>query len=110
MTDKEYAAKIYCRAFSVVSDTGDAYTQGILDVIDSLDNREQLALKSYFRDGNTYKQTSIVLGGVSSETARRIVQKALLKLRHPHRLCYMSLKAVADRQNELRSPVKTHNN
>ena len=94
MTDKEYASKIYCRAFSVTFDDGDSYTQGILEAIDSLEAREQLALESYFRRGNTYKKTAILLGGVSNETARRVVQKALLKLRHPYRLRNMSIKTV----------------
>jgi len=96
MTDIEYASKIYCRAFSVSSDSGDAYTQGILELIGSLDAREQLALESYFRHGNTYKQTASILGGVSNETARRVVQKAMLKLRHPYRLRNMSIKAVGN--------------
>ena len=96
MTDNEYAAKIYCRAFSVASDNGDANTKGILDAISSLDNREQLALESYFRHGKTYKQTALILGGVSNETARRVVQKALLKLRHPYRLRSMSIKVATD--------------
>jgi len=96
MTDCEYAAKIYCRAFSVDTDNGDAYTQGIFGAINSLDIREQLALESYFRNCNTYKQTAIILGGVSNETARRIVQKAMLKLRHPSKLRYMSIKAAGD--------------
>ena len=94
MTDCEYASKIYCRAFSVTSDNGDAHTQGILKVIDSLETREQLALESYIRHGNTYKQTAIILGGVSNETARRIVQKAMLKLRHPSRLRFMSTNSI----------------
>lgn len=92
MTDNEYASKIYCRAFSVTSDSGDACTHGIFEEINSLESREQLALESYFRHGNTYKQTAVILGGVSNETARRIVQKALLKLRHPYRLRNMSVK------------------
>jgi len=94
MTDKEYASIIYCRSFSVDSDGGDAHMGGILKTIGSLETREQIALESYFRHGNTYKQTAIILGGVSNETARRIVQKALLKLRHPTRLRYMSVKAI----------------
>ena len=96
MTDNEYAYLIYCRVFSGALDNSDAYTHGILEQISTLDTREQLALESYFRHGNTYKQTAALLGGVSNETARRIVQKALLKLRHPYRLRYMSLKAVKD--------------
>jgi len=96
MTDDEYAYVIFCRVFSGASDNDDAYTHGILEQIRSLDIREQLALESYFRHGNTYKQTASILSGVSNETARRIVQKALCKLRHPYRLRYMSLKAVRD--------------
>ena len=96
MTDNEYALKIYCRAFSAVSDSEDANIPGILEEVKSLDVREQLALESYFRNGNTYKQTAIILGGVSTETARRIVQKAMLKLRHPYRLRKMSIKALKD--------------
>jgi len=97
MTDIEYASKIYCRAFSVNSDSGDADTSGILEVLSTLDTREQLALESYIRHGKTYKQTALLLDGVSNETARRIVQKALLKLRHPYNLRNMSLRAVAER-------------
>jgi len=94
MTDNEYAYIIYCRVFSGALDSGDAYTHGILEQVSSLDAREQLALESYYRHGNTYEQTAAILGGVSNETARRVVQKALLKLRHPYRLRCMSLKAV----------------
>ena len=96
MTDDEYASVIYCRLFSVASDSGDAYKHGIFEEIGALDVREQLALESYLRHGKTYKQTAEILGGVSSETARRIVQKALLKLRHPYRLRNMSITAVKD--------------
>ena len=110
MTDNEYALKIYCRAFSVASDNGDAYTQGIFEAIKTLDAREQLALESYFRHCNTYKQVAIILGGVSNETARRVVQKALLKLRHPYRLRNMSLKAVTERQKNLCVSIETHSN
>ena len=110
MTDYEYTCAIYCLVFSVASDCGDADTQGILDAIDSLEAREQLALESYFRHGNTYKQTAAMLGGVSNETARRVVQKALLKLRHTSRSRYMCLKAVSKRQNNIRSAIEAHSN
>ena len=91
MTDDEYAVKIYCRIFNVKNDRGDAWAQGILDTISNLGADEQAALKSRFRYGHTYEQTGALLGGIKGEAARRIVNKAILKLKHPSRTRHMKL-------------------
>jgi len=88
MTDNEYASKIYCRIFRTDTYGGDSYTQGILDAISTLSDREQAALEFYYRYGNNYKQTGKLIGDFSGETARQIVLKALLKLKHPSRIKY----------------------
>jgi len=98
MTDNDYAAIIYCRVFHVSSDDGDSYTRGILDAISTLSIREQTALDSYFRQGNTFEQTGIIIGDLKEASARRIINKALLKLRHPSRLQDMSVKAIIKRK------------
>jgi len=94
MTDNEYASRIYCCVFCTDADDGDSYTRGILDAIGTLTVREQTALESYYRHDNNYKQTGSVIGNISGEAARRIVQKALLKLRHQSRRKNMSVKNI----------------
>jgi len=94
MTDNDYASKIYCCVFNVDTDGGDSYTRGIIDAVGTLTIREQAALESYYRHGNNYKQTGIILGNISGEAARRIVQKALLKLRHQSRIKNMSVASI----------------
>ena len=103
MTDKEFASIIFGMVFNTLSDEGDVNTQGILDAICALEEREQTALKSYYRDGNSYRQTAEILGNISNETARRIVQKAILKLRHPCKSRTMSFKAISSRKKLLES-------
>lgn len=92
MTDTEYAVKIYCQVFCVASDNGDACTDGVLSVVRALSDKEQTALESYFRYNKTFKQTGLDLGGIKSETTRNFIYKALLKLKHPAKLQYMSKK------------------
>jgi len=91
MTDNEYAVKIYCRVFQVINDDGDTCISGVFDMIKTLSTDEQAALNSYFRDGNTFRKTGEVLGGIKAEAAQRLVNKAILKLKHPSRLKYMSI-------------------
>ena len=94
MTDNDYASKIYCSVFNVDTDGGDSYTRGILDAVGTLSVREQAALESYYRHGRTYKQTGMMLGRISGEAARQVVQKALLKLRHQSRIKNMSVASI----------------
>jgi len=94
MTDNDYASKIYCNLFNVENDGGDSYTRGILDAVGTLSTREQAALESYYRHGNTYKQTGIILGNISGEAARQITRKAMLKLRHQSRIKNMSVASI----------------
>ena len=95
MTDAEFATKIYCRVFGVPADEGDAHVRGILDALDALSGREQLALERYFRFGESYKQTSEMLG-VTPAAARLVILSALDKLRHPARSRNMSVKALVE--------------
>jgi len=102
MTDSEYASKIYCSVFCIKDDEGDTYTRGVLDMLATLSNREQIALDCYFRHGNTFKQIGLALNGISDESARSIVYKALTKLRHPSKIIEMSVKRLLeDRGNKL---------
>ena len=94
MTDKEYAARIYCQVFNVEDDNGDAYTQGILAAIDTLKPREQAMLESYVRHGKTYKQTGEAFH-LSTARAWQIVGTALRKLRHPKRTRDMSIARIS---------------
>jgi len=94
MTDNDFAALIYCCVFNVPNDDGDAYTKGIMSAIDTLSSQERVALESYYRHGMTYKQTGKMLGGVSGESARQIVIKACLKLRHRSGMRNMSVSAI----------------
>ena len=82
MTDQEYAARIYREVFN--TKPGDAYTQGILAAIETLESREQAMLESYVRHGKTYKQTAEVFH-LSAASTWQIVRKAFCKLRHPSR-------------------------
>jgi len=102
MTDSEYASKIYCSVFCTTDDGGDTYTRGVFDALATLSNREQVALDCYFRNGNTFKQIGLALNGISDESARSIVYKALTKLRHPSKIIEMSVKRLLeDRGNKL---------
>ena len=94
MTDQEYAARIYCQVFKAEYDGGDAYTQGIQSAIGTLGDREQIMLENYYRHGRTYVQMGNEFC-LSGQKARQIVQKALLKLRHPSRSRNMSIAQVA---------------
>jgi len=62
---------------------------------------EQAALESYYRHGKTFLQTGMILGGLKSETARRTINRALLKLRHPSKNRWFSVKAIIDRYDEV---------
>jgi len=100
MTDNEYASKIYCTVFCTTDDGGDTYTRGVLGMLSTLDKREQIALECYIRRGNTFKQTGTALDGINGESARRIVHKALLKLRHPSKLKNMSVKLLLENRDK----------
>ncbi|MCL2662812.1 MAG: hypothetical protein FWE83_05700 [Oscillospiraceae bacterium] len=102
MTDNEYAAKVYCSVFCTADDNGDTYTRGVLDMLGMLCSREQTALDCYIRQGKTFKQTATALGDIAGESARRIVYKALSKLRHPSKLKNLSVKLLLeDRDKKL---------
>lgn len=101
ITDAEYAACIYCHVFLVDTDGGDAYTRGILDAINTLNQREQMALECYYRHGKTFKQTGNDIGGLSQTRAREIVQRALRKLRHPSRARNMSVARIINNRDKM---------
>jgi len=100
MTDHEYAGKIYNLIFYVTSDNGDAYTRGILDALMSLSIREQTALECYYRYGNTYEQAGRIIGDIKGEAARRMINKALMKLRHPSKSRNYSVKLILDERDK----------
>ena len=85
MIDSEYALRIYAAVFiSDEDDHGVADVAGIFDAISTLTEREQQALEFRFKDGYTYKQIAEQFG-LSSTMGSRIIQKALLKLKHQSR-------------------------
>jgi hypothetical protein len=100
MTDNEYAIKIYCSVFCKSDDGGDTYTRGLLDMLGTLSTREQATLDLYIRCGFTYKQIGVALGGITGESARRIVQKSLSKLRHPSKLKMMSVRLLLEERDK----------
>ena len=83
MTDQEYAAIIYRKIF-LVTDDNDAPTQGIMKAISTLGPREQFVLEKYYRHGKTLEQVGKEIG-LSRSWVGQIVNKAILKLRHPLR-------------------------
>ncbi|MCL1806344.1 MAG: hypothetical protein FWG31_01420 [Oscillospiraceae bacterium] len=89
MTDKEYAAVLYCKVFHVEDDGGNAYIQGIKNALGTMTERERIMLKARFRYGKTYAQIGKKFG-VSKSTARSVILKAMCKLRHPYRSKLMS--------------------
>jgi len=93
MTNKEYAARIYCLVFPNEIADDDIYTRGVLETISELPKREQYALECYYRHGLTYKQTGVKMG-LSLSQAHRVVIKAVLKLRHPERSDNMSIRRM----------------
>jgi hypothetical protein len=99
MTDNEYASKIYCFVFGTTDDNGDTYTRGVLDTLCKLSNLEQVALESYLRHGRSFKQVGDSLGDLTSDSARRILQRVLLKLRHPSKLNNMSVKLLLEERD-----------
>jgi len=90
MTDTEFARKIYCFVLNI-NDNGDANISGIIEIINTLNSREQEVLNLYYRQNQSYKESAMILG-VSSQTVRNILLKVKLKLRHQSRLKYISLK------------------
>lgn len=96
MTDNEYAVKIYCRIFRLPKAEDDLCMTGMLDALKTLSSAEQIALECRYRHGYTYKQTGIVLGDHKSDVARRIVNKAILKLKHPSRIKFIRTKDHGD--------------
>jgi len=91
MTDEEFAKKIYCFVLNVDCDDGDADTQGILDVINTLSDWEQKIMRKYFECGSSYKKTGDAFG-INPERAKHAMMRAKLKLRHHSRLIKVSVK------------------
>jgi len=90
MTDSEYALIIYRRIFNAYPDAGCSYVTGAFKAIGTLSSDEQAALENYYRHGKTFNQTGEALGSIKGEAARRLVLKAVLKLKHPSRLKYIT--------------------
>jgi hypothetical protein len=98
MTDHEYAAVLYCRVFRVEDDGGETYVQGVKDALGTLKERERLALEGRLRYGKTYKLIEKELG-MSAQAARRVVNTAICKLRHPFRIRMMSMARVEEERS-----------
>ena len=85
MIDSTYALKIFAAVFlHDEDDHGAADIQGIYDAIATLSEREQQALELRFKRGCTYKQIATQFA-LSPPMGSRIIQKALLKLKHQSR-------------------------
>lgn len=82
MTNFEYAARIYCRIFKLDEVDGEIYFNGVLNAIELLSEREQLALDAYYRQELPYSKVGEIIG-VGGQMASNITQKAIRILRHP---------------------------
>jgi len=98
MKDNEYASRLCCEVRNLAHDDGDVYVRGVLDVISSLDEREQLALECYYRSGNTFVGTAEILG-VSRATVKSIIAKSILEPRHESKLRMISVNALLENRN-----------
>jgi len=106
LDDHKYAQKLYCVVYNV-DDDGDTYTRGVLDMLETLKDQEQLALRYYYRNGYSYKRTSDLLN-VNYWTGRNIIATAIRKLRHESRLRKISVKKIIEYyESQLKDTRKT---
>ena len=108
MTEREYATLIYCHVFNVKDDSGDAYIQGIMKALDTLIQRERIALEKYYRHEKTLEQVGKEIG-LTGVSAGRIVKKAIRKLRHPSVLRNISMSGVEADRDMYRQELKAAN-
>ena len=108
MTNSEYASRIYCAALKK-EDDGDIYVRGVLDMIGTLTEREQLALECRYRNGLTYRQTGREIGGVCGERVRQILVRALRKLRQPSREQRMRISGILEKNDMLQKLLQEKN-
>lgn len=93
MTEKGYALTIYELIFQR-ADYWDANVQGIFDAINTLTERERIALESRYRYRKIYREIAKDIGVKSVGVASSAVNKAILKLRHPSRSRKMRLSSM----------------
>jgi hypothetical protein len=91
LTDKEFALRIYCLVFRVEDDAYDANVKGVIEAINSLSEREIIALESRYRKNNLLEKVGLDIGGVTGNRALQVLRLALRRLRHPDTLLKMSI-------------------
>ena len=68
------------------------HVRGILQAISTLDQKEQIAIIRYYREGKTYAEIAPELNVTSKERVRQIIAKAIRKLNHPSRKNLFAMK------------------
>lgn len=92
MTDRLYAARVYCVLFRVHMEKAIAEMneQGVMDAIKLLDERRQKYLELCYRYDMSYVEAG-KKAGVSSTTVRTHAEKAIRILRHPANTRHMRM-------------------
>lgn len=65
------------------------WEEGIYHALSTLTPKEETFMLSRYKDGLTLKACGESIGGLTTERARQIINRALRKLRHPSRLRYI---------------------
>jgi len=86
----EYALKIYCTVFRVETDNFDCNPCGVFAALETLTERETLALFYRYNNGYTLREVGETLN-ISFQRCRQLIHKAINKLRHPVRSYKMSI-------------------
>ena len=80
MNDYNYAALIYCKTFYLKEVDDDIYVAGVLNAIQSLTQREQLVLETFFQHGLKGEQLYNKIG-LKESSANTAAMRAVEKLR-----------------------------
>ena len=96
MQEIEYLFRVYCAVWKLDNNDGDIYIRGTRNALQTLSEREQLALRLRYREGMTYKMIGQKVDGVTAERARYIIQAALRKLRHLPSGMYMRVSQILE--------------
>ena len=93
LSDADYAGRLYCAVFGTEEDFDDVNVKGVLNVLNTLSERERYVLECRFRYGKTLKAIGNEIG-VTNEVIRQNEVKALRKLRHPSRSQPMKIETI----------------
>ena len=104
MTDYNFSEAVFYAVFPD-GNAEEMHIRGIFEAVETLFEKEQIALKYRLGDKMTYKKIGQQLG-LSEQQARTIVKRALRKLRHPSRCRRMR---VPDIENGYLAKLKAKN-